>query len=210
MPIVIDSESIIRVMSNTISQYTKYFGSLVGSEEVRRRCYREGHYHFIASHSIGHLSRAFILAHNELRKDFPCRALKFLDAGCGVGNIMLLAKSVHFNNGFDVYGIEFDPEIAEVAKKLTRHVNGRIHVGDISTYTKYHQYDLIFYYVPICNMEKMHKFANTLAKQMKLGAYVICTGSSSPFCISKSFKNAEIDSPLYKKVKGFKKVEFIK
>ena len=129
----------------------------------------------------------------------------FLDAGCGIGNIMLIARVA----GFEVAGIEYDPELAKVAKRLTC---SHVHVGDIAEYSQYKKYDVIYYYVPITNRDKMMRFCNRLGKRMRIGAYVIPLGYSRLFRPENGFeqiiyKGLDSDLRVYRKIGPYRRRE---
>ena len=67
---------------------------------------------------------SLIKAMDLLRKHNPKAhdkyiAYKFLDAGCGAGNMMLLANCL----GFEVWGIERDEDTIKLARKLLHRYN---------------------------------------------------------------------------------------
>lgn len=94
---------------------------------------------------------------------------KFLDAGCGIGNIMLLAQKV----GFVPYGLEIDPTLIKAAKKVDRQISHHIVRQNIMTYKKYDEYDVIYYFCPFDCHEKEQKFEKRVEDQMKIGAILI-------------------------------------
>jgi len=97
---------------------------------------------------------------------------KFLDIGCGIGNVVRVAQIV----GFDAYGLEYNKKIYDVAKDLIgKHC---LFKGDMTSFKKYGEYDVLYYYIPIANYETMDKFAKELAEAMKCGAYVIPHGGT--------------------------------
>lgn len=127
---------------------------------------------------------------------------KFLDAGCGAGNIMLLASCL----GFDVWGIERDGDTVKLARKLLYYTNclkrGRgIIKADLVKYKEYGKYDVIYYYQPMFS-NKMGDFVNALCKQMKEGAIVIPFGSDRRFRKDERFKmDHRRGTHMYRKIK---------
>lgn len=93
---------------------------------------------------------------------------KFLDAGCGIGNTMLLARKI----GLDAYGLEIDPTILRFAKEIGICPNNIIK-QNILTYKSYGKYDIIYFYRPIKNGAKQTKFEKHVKDQMKQGAILI-------------------------------------
>lgn len=108
-----------------------------------------------------------MIAFNHL-KNIP-GTKRFLDAGCGIGNIMLLARTM----GFDVCGLEIDPTVIKVAKQINRDIASDIKKQNITTYKKYSNFDVIYYFCPIDQREKQQKFEEYVENQMKVGAILI-------------------------------------
>lgn len=108
----------------------------------------------------------------------------FLDAGSGIGNVttvayfMNLAKSCH--------GLEYDKRYVGFSKKFMSHqehyfrhgtVRGvrkieYIH-GDILTFDKYSEYDIIYYFCPFSAIDLELLFEEVVEDQMKVGAYLV-------------------------------------
>ena len=99
----------------------------------------------------------------------------FLDAGCGIGNIMLLAKKV----GFISHGLEIDPALIRMAKKINSDVSCNIIKQNIMTYKNYDEYDVIYYFCPFACHKKQAKFEERVEDQMKIGALLIANYKQS-------------------------------
>ena len=108
---------------------------------------------------------------------------KFLDIGCGIGNMVILANLI----GFTSDGLEYDPKIYKIAKHLEQH-RSTIFRGDMREFEQYHEYDVLYYYRPIVATREMTEFSHKLAKSMKPGAYIISNGDSDGFSRSKDFE----------------------
>lgn len=127
----------------------------------------------------------------------------FLDIGCGIGNIVLLAHKV----GFDAYGLEYNKKIYDVAKRFmgknSSMSKNHIFKGDMTCFRNYSKYDVLYYYVPIINAAVMHKFITKLSKAVKPGAYIIPQGYGNGFYNSKEFENIKLRSnacyPIFRK-----------
>jgi hypothetical protein len=108
----------------------------------------------------------------------------FLDAGSGIGNVttvayfMNLAKSCH--------GLEYDKRYVGFSKKFMSHkehyfkhgtVRGTREIkyihGDILTFDKYSEYDIIYYFCPFSSIDLELLFEEIVEDQMKVGAYLI-------------------------------------
>lgn len=125
---------------------------------------------------------------------------KFLDAGCGVGNIMLLASEI----GFTSYGLEIDPTTICFAKKRGIRPDYIIR-QDILTYKCYNDYDVIYFYRPIIKDKKQTKFEKIVKGQMKLGAILIAVGQADKGIVTdKRFKKILVGSNrfIYQKIRN--------
>lgn len=100
---------------------------------------------------------------------------RFLDAGAGIGNQVLLAQSSNFF--YSSHGVEYDPRLVEVGNKL--HDPGTIMHGDILTFDKYADYDVIYYYVPMNDREMQRAFEERLEDKMTVGSLVLAFGKNS-------------------------------
>jgi SAM-dependent methyltransferase len=128
--------------------------------------------------------------------------LRFLDAGCGIGNIVTLASII----GFTAHGIELNRAYLKIARRLTASLQHKPHFKqvDIITFDKYHTYDLIYYYVPICDIALQTAFEIHLIRNMKVGAFMFPTGSSKGACEVESegyFERVEKEHFLFEKIK---------
>ncbi len=100
--------------------------------------------------------------------------LRFLDAGCGIGNIVTLAHAV----GFKAHGIELNTEYLKIARKMTTNLYPKpyFECADIITFDKYHRYNLIYYYVPINDNILQTALEFNLIRGMEVGSYMMPTG----------------------------------
>lgn len=147
------------------SEQAKFQNSKKGEAHADRRR-KIGHYPFIMREMGGVMAMVI-----HVRKYFGSRTKtpKFIDCGCGVGNVVLMA---HFA-GFDAYGIEYDPVTLQRGRRLFKQfrVNPKkLFRGDILEYPNYADYDVIYCYCPMCNDEKEQAFENKVKLDMKVGA----------------------------------------
>lgn len=127
---------------------------------------------------------------------FVEREIRFLDIGCGIGNVVRTAQIL----GFNAEGLEYNKKIYEVAVRFLGYSKA-IKKGNMLTFKNYHKYDVLYYYQPINDSQVMRDFAKKLAKGMKVGAYVIPHGAN-PFGDMKSFKKIPSSGYyVYKKIK---------
>ena len=145
-------------------------------------------YGFVPTKHIKELVKILTTTLSYLRKKYNTDSFSFLDAGCGVGNILLMAQIVGFSK---VHGIELDPRTVKIARRLLGSMhssNFRIINSDLSKYNKYKNYDVIYYYQPIQPSSKqLMKFLSLMRDNMKIGAIVITNGTN-PFCDDRRFK----------------------
>lgn len=123
---------------------------------------------------------------------------QFLDVGCGIGNIMQLAKAV----GFDAHGIEYNKTLEPLS------ICNNIKYIDGFKYKDYANYDVIYMYHPIEDHKLELKLEASIMRQMKVGAYLMtplsmmCKGFfETKAKITKSFKRVEIPIYTLKKIK---------
>ncbi len=95
-----------------------------------------------------------------------CR-LRFLDIGCGIGNILLLAEMV----GFQITGIEKDTASLPVAQELL----GRetVQNRDIWAYDDIAAFDVIYYFRPFSQGDMQRRFERRIEQEMRPGAVLI-------------------------------------
>lgn len=189
----VDQEKLFRITDAVMRRYQRFLTVLRYGEGPHDAASDADHFGFIPS-DPGYILKSLIKAKDLIHaRTYP----KFLDAGCGAGNIMLLADCV----GFDTWGIERDPETIKLARKLTR--SARIIEADLTKYRGYGGYDVIYYYQPM-RSEKMEVFLDVLCSQMEVGAVVIPNGSSRRFNGDGRFKIYDGDHAyhvMYRKVK---------
>lgn len=117
---------------------------------------------------------------NEARKINP-KAKKFLDAGCGIGNILLIAKSMGFcedYTGIEKFRIELNTGIKFIGGNKK---DLRIIKDDILKFKRYHEYDVIYSYTPFADSSLQRKVLIKTIKDMKVGAIIIPVGYSREF-----------------------------
>jgi len=151
----------------------------------------------------GHLSEAFYYI--TRKRDKYKKQLRFLDVGCGIGNIVTLASAA----GFIARGIELNEEYLKIARRLTICMDRKpyFECADIITFDKYHLYDLIYYYVPIKSPYLQTAFEVHLIKGMKVGAFMLPTGSRKAAIAAekehylKNHTTTDYDRSIFEKVK---------
>lgn len=154
---------------------------------------RAGHYGFVPYDTL-HITDGLSAIYHKIDKPRPT----FLDIGCGIGNITQIANYI----GFEAHGLEYNTRIYNIALKLTSRYECTIIKGNMLKFERYHKYDVLYYYEPIGNGNLMIKFAEKLAREMKLGAYVIPQGTRRPFLARKFFQHVAgiTNHDIYEKI----------
>lgn len=182
-----------RAMGAAIDMYVRYFQKILGcyagdGNQVKKK-WTEGHHPFIPSYDTAAVISCLRLVRDYLadkQSGRLCRATRLLDCGCGVGNILLLARGL---GGFNTTGLEYEPEACAIAKLLVP--SSEILCQDILTFEHYADYDVIYYYHPICDNKKMRLFIEKMYNDMRVGAVVTTYGggaSDLEYDKSKRFK----------------------
>lgn len=122
---------------------------------------------------------------------------RFIDVGCGIGNVLLIAEQF----GFDVYGIEKDTYPFEVATKLIG--EDRVSQDDIWTYAGYNTFDVIYYFRPFSDREPQLRFERLIEDSMKVGGILIANHKNSDaISEDKRFTRLNDDLPIWQKIAG--------
>lgn len=144
--------------------------------------YLEGSFPFIPN-STSRIFREFLLLKEFLKKEkrwsgHNASPTKFVDAGCGIGNIMILADAVGLCS--KTHGIEYFPETAKtgktwlgVTKRDSMYNSFNIYVADIMKFRKYREYDIVYFYCPFSDERLQIMFEERLENNMKIGAVLV-------------------------------------
>jgi hypothetical protein len=160
-------EMLIRLYSATVSVEQQKF---YGDENYYKSRRDMGHFEFIPR-DVSTLIEMF----DHLKKHYMYKRsseIKFLDCGCGVGNVVLLARMA----GFDAYGVEYDEKTLNAGRTFLKGFGEdgekRLFQGDLLTFDKFGDYDILYGYCPLSAGALEREFEQRLAKQMKIGAMV--------------------------------------
>ena len=108
------------------------------------------------------------LARDYLRQTDQFRpGLKFIDIGCGIGNVMLLAELMDFA----VYGIEKDEVPFQTAVKLMG--EELVAQDDIWQFERFGDFDLIYYFRPFAAKELQLRFEKMVEDALRPGGILI-------------------------------------
>ena len=97
----------------------------------------------------------------------------FIDVGCGMGNVMLIAEQL----GFDVFGIEKDRYTLPIARQLFD--ESRVLEEDIRHYPDYHRFDVVYYFCPFSDGDLQRSFESQIEAAMKPAAILIANHKRS-------------------------------
>jgi len=125
----------------------------------------------------------------------PEHPTRFLDVGCGIGNVLLFAEQF----GFETYGIEKDEYPFQIAAKLIG--EDRIAQADIWSYDGYGEYEVIYYYRPFSGREQQLRFERLIEDTMKAGGILIANHkNSAAIDLDKRFEKLSPSLPIWRKI----------
>ena len=114
------------------------------------------------------LLRACPMEEQEYRRN-PV-PIKFVDVGCGIGTKLLLANRLFYD--LELYGIEKFPRYVKIAKALFQDAHmmpAEVIQADALTQS-YKDYDIIYFYCPMFDMDKQLALEKQIIKTAKKGA----------------------------------------
>ena len=146
------------------------------------------------------LINLLVAAFGYFYKKWPTRSTtcKFVDAGCGLGNVLIVAKAIcqatvarlrreqtKANGPFVTYtrfefqGLEIDEEFLRIlgfrAGDSSITISGDIIWRRDITTVDYSGYDMVYYYCPICKLDQESEFERRVEDTMKEGAILIAS-----------------------------------
>ncbi len=92
---------------------------------------------------------------------------RFLDVGCGIGNILLVAEQY----GFDVFGFEKDEASCRVAMELLG--KKQVQLADAWKFDNYGDFDVIYFFRPLPEAGPQSKLERLIENSIKPGAILI-------------------------------------
>ncbi len=120
---------------------------------------------------------------------------RFLDVGCGIGNVLLIAEQF----GFEVYGIEKDDYSFPIAAKLIG--EDRIAQADIWKYGNFGEHEVIYYYRPFSGRVQQLRFEKLIEDSMKIGALLIANHKNSDAIEQdRRFERLSPSLPIWRKI----------
>jgi len=194
---VFDSCQIINTLFN-------FIGKSVLSDDERDSWVDSGKWHFVpqdAERAFGVLSGIYNVLKEEGAFDFPTSTPTFIDAGCGIGNIVMIARCI----GYRAYGIELNDKYVDMAEEiLTSQIATYDHYnvkkGDILKEGDWGKYNVIYYFQPIKDQQLEIEFEKKVEEMAKPGAFIVA-GMKRDHSFRKSDKFSKVkitvkESPL--------------
>jgi SAM-dependent methyltransferase len=143
-------------------------------------CKFDGYFRNIAKISHDELLGDNSYQYCQTPLDFFCEALniiekkegnlnnkKFLDVGCGLGSLCEIARI----KGLVVEGIEINPVLIKIAKQIFPDI--KIYEMNIIDFNRYHEYDIIYYWLPFRDEKLKWEFREKIENEMRIGAYLV-------------------------------------
>ena len=150
-------------------------GSMVETLKDMDSKYRWDYYSFIPN-ATNKVVDQLIYTLTKLKEKEPNRsAFRFLDVGCGIGNIIMLAKYSGFRQA---HGIEFDRShenrfLYDKEDILNKQSEVQVFWQDAMKFTNYGAYDVVYMYRPIHDYAMQRKLERIVSGTMKKGAYLL-------------------------------------
>lgn len=186
------------------------------SETSKRRDATNEAYPYIPN-SSSTILKYYLAAYIYLTKQSKTKNIKFLDAGCGVGNVLAIIRFVSKTLYHDakVNGIELDPALVKFGNIYCGYPEWAddsikpIKEQDITTYDGYHKYNIVYYYCPIANSSLEKYFEEYLEDNCAVGTVIIPTLKRGCAvyddyrfkCISVSFNDGTGSIRMFVKIK---------
>jgi SAM-dependent methyltransferase len=166
------------MLSVFLNMYSSQVNYLRPGRKEERKMEKKGSWHFIPNRTYD-VFETFIVLKDYLRKEERWSAhsnihrSKFLDAGCGIGNILLIARYVRLCE--NIYGLELSDSMIEKAKEFIaphERTTPYIHINkaNVMEYDNYGDYDIIYYFCPLKDYKMEMKFERKVEDEMKVGA----------------------------------------
>lgn len=198
--------SIANILSETIYHYNYYFQTKLGCVAPHWKKSNTKHYCFIPSAANSAVDYIMFARSYLSTKANSATRYKFLDCGCGIGNIIIMAAKV----GFDATGLEYEADTFALAKDML--LDGCIGVwghpyfspkvirGDILHFQHYKDYDVIYYFAPIKDQELGKRFVKKLITDAKVGALILAYGGEDILSTDSRLNNIEGRLGIYEKI----------
>jgi hypothetical protein len=178
---IINYANAFRNLTNNVRDLLTPFGESLRSDQKESFSFIPG----------GFIPEALKNVLNDLKKTHPRRKVfKFVDLGCGIGNIVIMAEAI----GFKAYGVENDPRLENLKKQSSWFKFEDIMETDLN------EYDVLYFYRPFQNYKFEDKFEKRIMRDMKVGAYIYPLGE---WPVNKKYFEDYPSYRIYKKIKEF-------
>ena len=193
-------------LTAVIRGYNNYFTNILNHRvDAKRRTIKKEGYPFIASGRAVSILKCLGRIQKHLMANNGVYFPKFVDCGCGIGNVLLLANSM----GYEVTGIEHDGKTAKIAEKMMQFTGSSVIKEDIAKFKHYSRFDVIYFYTPINSCALMDQFLKNVRDSAKVGAVIVsynqAIGILSKSRMFKRMKECKCDGHLgiqvYEKVR---------
>lgn len=165
-----DLEYKVRALQDTFGSMQRYISSSMFEQQPST--HKNGRYKFIPFGTGAVMDQLLSVKDYLMGRDKKLNPwlndYKFLDAGCGYGNILMLAHGV----GFRSYGLEINRVLIGRAKLINPFWKDIKH-RDILKYNSYGDFDVIYYYCPLRNNKLETRFEERVEDQMKVGSILM-------------------------------------
>ena len=171
--VILPKKKFFQILNSTIvnqieENRTKLFNA---NSSLKEDCRKAGAWPYIPT-----CSRSAVLGFMAIRKWASTRFDKintFLDAGAGLGNIMLLADMTKLAK--HCTGIEFNRPTFDMAQKILHHPNKKFSLiyDDIMTYEHYDKFDMIYYFGPLQSYTLETYFEELVEDRACVGTIII-------------------------------------
>jgi len=141
------------------------------NNKVRDAQRKLGSFEYIPNYEYDVL-HTFMGLKKHLTKENKSNILSFVDAGCGIGNILVAALSTDIATR--VTGLELFDEPFKIAENFLKSCH-QISViqQDILLYDRYHEHDIIYYYCPFSDNGLQVRLEEKIEDEMKKGAILM-------------------------------------
>lgn len=139
----------------------------------REKKHKKGQHVCVPTHGelvIELLNSALAIISTRTKSD---RRLNFVDAGCGIGNVLYIASLF---GEFNVHGLDIETKYLQIARKLVPLAS--LEKQDILK-TDYSKYDVIYFYTPMSNISKQRELEKRIVTTARDGAIILGHGQAS-------------------------------
>ncbi|MBU0682295.1 MAG: class I SAM-dependent methyltransferase [Proteobacteria bacterium] len=140
------------------------------------------------------------LARDLLRREKRMQSgVSFIDVGCGIGNVLLMAELMDFT----VYGIEKDEYPFKIAQKLMG--DECVAQDDIWEFSRFGDFDVVYYFRPFAEKELQLTFEHMIEDKLKPGSILIANRKMDmAIDTDPRFRRLEEQWPVWQKLKAEK------